>query len=883
MAVLVVAFSFRLTNASANRTRFLKQLPVGAIPVSPKDKYPYFIDWDTCGGSLVHEDIVLTAAHCDPIKDRDVYIGAFERQTVSGIAQKRQIEERIKHPKYDTDSARFDIMVLKLSRPSTLSTVSLNEDPDEPSANTRVTAMGHGQTEREAFSSILMEVDIPRVSDDICEDAYKNNDRKFTADVMLCAGIIGVGGKGICKGDSGGPLIEKRNGRDVQVGVTSWGKIRPCEQPKFPGVYVKVGSVHGWIHEQICKLSNSPPNTCSDSVSGVISLWNGVTKTTTSPPQTIEVRLQSRTLDWSKSTTTNSAGEYQIIANLVNGQEYFITMEAPRGYAFGGFDNDDVDSTGKSDPFIASKGQQSIRINARLQEKRAVKFYGQLSFASSEDLDAFKEGNSNAKVSLYRYDPSNKQRRFDRIKTRSVKQTGNVRDIGKWVLPLATIRDGKYYVKFTIGPEFRFTKDSDINKWGNTGRRSVVYGGRYKENAGITLNTNLIGPISTSGQLTDAIRINVGGPDFTDLRGTLWTGYKTSAIYSSAKPYSIANAGVINGTDLQELYRSELYFVREENTALPMKFEIPLPAGDYFVRLHFMEKWRKAQREGARIFNVRIEDSLVLKNLDIFKEAGGGYIPLVKDFEATVVGSALGDSLLTLEFENVTENPALSAVEILLEPPCVVTTVDFDTKADGTPLSPGLYVKDEWLDLGLRVSAPGEIRGLPRLFDTSNPVPKPGHGDPDLGAPNRGCSPPGPGVGPGGAPGKLGKNCDNLGNVLIIQEEKDIDFPNDSHKGGTIMFDFVGPAVAVRDLGFLDTDDGIKVNVSQMAGNNMTEMVFDLPIYGENSKQTLEINIENVKQVMVTFEQSGAVTHISFCRPNSDGHAMASVGTGPSS
>ena len=223
---------------------------------------------------------------------------------------------------------------------------------------------------------------------------------------------------------------------------------------------------------------------------------------------------------------------------------------------------------------------------------------------------------------------------------------------------------------------------------------------------------------------------------------------------------------------------------------------------------------------------------MVWENLDIFKEAGGGYTALVKETQVTVADSFFDDSLLTFEFESVAENPKLSALGILpTTRTCNATRVDFDTKADGTPLTPGLYVENEWLDFGLVVSASGGLKGLPRLFDTANPRSEEGCGDSDLGASNRACTPSGPGIGAGGATGEPGENCIELGNVLIIQDENDNHCPDDSRKGGTIMFVFIEPAKAVYEMGVLDTDDSIAVEVSHMTDVDGTvATVFDLTI-----------------------------------------------------
>ena len=196
---------------------------------------------------------------------------------------------------------------------------------------------------------------------------------------------------------------------------------------------------------------------------------------------------------------------------------------------------------------------------------------------------------------------------------------------------------------------------------------------------------------------------------------------------------------------------------------------------------------------------------------------------------------------------------------------CINATVPFDVDADGNTLAPGEYVEYEWAKYGLILSAPGGVGDRPRLFNTAIPRSGGTGGDPDLGAPNQACTPSGPGIGKGGAPGTPGENCDPLGNVLIIQEEGS-GVPDDNQRGGMIVFDFVEPAELVYKMGFLDIDeDDTSLMVSHMTEEGMLTTVFDVPLLGDNSKQTLEINIANVKQIKVTFSGSGAVTFIDFC------------------
>ena len=219
---------------------------------------------------------------------------------------------------------------------------------------------------------------------------------------------------------------------------------------------------------------------------------------------------------------------------------------------------------------------------------------------------------------------------------------------------------------------------------------------------------------------------------------------------------------------------------------------------------------------------------------------------------------------------------------------CEAVIVDFDTAADGTVLVPPLCVDKQWEELGLTFFAEGGEGKLPCLFDTANPGSEEAGGDADLGAPNEACTPSGPGIGEGGAPGTEGENCEPLGNVVIIQE-KDVDVPDDNKNGGLLTLDFPIPGGQyVYEIGLLDIDYATSVVVVyENESGDIENDELKVPLLDDNSKQTLQINQARVRWIKVMFSRSGAVTYIKFCPlenpPPTPPAATPTIGGGPPS
>nr|AUI10833.1 putative PQM protease precursor [Eratigena atrica] len=215
-----------------------------------------------CGGSIINENWIVTAAHCfnksDPASNYRAYVGLRSiLKTKEKTVQRHEISKFIIHCDYDDDGYVNDIALVKTTEKIDIkgsggyvNGICLPSGATTPSGT--ATVIGWGLTKYNgSMIELLKEATLPIVSWQTCKQIYGDKNSEFdyiqVTPAMLCAGGQG---EDACQNDSGGPLFQTDDkGVATLIGTVANGA--ECAYKHYPGMYMKVSAYLSWMEKHM--------------------------------------------------------------------------------------------------------------------------------------------------------------------------------------------------------------------------------------------------------------------------------------------------------------------------------------------------------------------------------------------------------------------------------------------------------------------------------------------------------------------------------------------------------------------------------------------------------------------------------------------------------
>jgi secreted trypsin-like serine protease len=206
-----------------------------------------------CGGSVISQFAVLSAAHCTStgVQTYLIIAGANNRNQLEPNQQRRTVpaSDFIAHPNYGPLRLINDIAVLRFTQAYTFNEfvrpVVMASDDSNRHVDARVHVSGFGRISdsNQLTSEIVLFTVKTVISNAACAQQFP----LLIQDSTICAVGSPDINNSVCNGDSGGPLtIRDGDSNSVQVGVVSFGSAQGCELG-FPDGYARVSSFLPWI------------------------------------------------------------------------------------------------------------------------------------------------------------------------------------------------------------------------------------------------------------------------------------------------------------------------------------------------------------------------------------------------------------------------------------------------------------------------------------------------------------------------------------------------------------------------------------------------------------------------------------------------------------
>ncbi|KAG8041997.1 hypothetical protein G9C98_007305, partial [Cotesia typhae] len=217
----------------------------GEIPYQVSLQYVFIANFHFCGGSVLNEKYVITAAHCVESKSAEQIKVIAATTNLKKPNSTHFVAEITVHEKYNSsDSWKNDIALIKIKGRFEISAV-LKFVPlpipnqDIPAESVAVISGWGTLQEGGKTPVVLQKTEVFIASQSYCKQVHTDAGSNIH-ETHICA-YDPVHETGPCNGDSGGPLMVDNK----LVGLASW--VRGCASTMYPTVYTRVPSFLDWI------------------------------------------------------------------------------------------------------------------------------------------------------------------------------------------------------------------------------------------------------------------------------------------------------------------------------------------------------------------------------------------------------------------------------------------------------------------------------------------------------------------------------------------------------------------------------------------------------------------------------------------------------------